>query len=603
MESTREKSLTASHVESQAVVLVFENISKSFTEENALDGVSLTVRPGELHGVIGPDGAGKSTLLAIAAGVLLEDSGSVKILGADALSVRDQVGYVPQNLALFEDLTVEENIDYQAGLNLVALQDLKSRKEHLLREFTLSSFRQRPAGKLSGGMKQKLALCLALINKPKLVILDEPTTGLDPRASREMWWHLRSIAREGVAVLVATPNLEEASLLDRLVFIHRGKELMTGSPEDLVGKASVAPGDESDAPDTTATTDLSELFRMRLEQEGEKKLTPKEFPSFNDNGRRGRQDVAIRTKDLKKKFGDFEAVTGLNLEVGYGEVFGLLGANGAGKTTSVKMICGLIKPTEGSISIAGKDAGKRRSLELRKRIGYMSQKVTLYDRLKVKENLDFYATVYEIPSSIKGRQINWVVEACGLEDILDKKVGQLPPGWKQRVSFAASIMHDPEVIFLDEPTAGVDPLAREQLWNLTEELKKSGKAILVTTHYMDEARRCDRLALMSAGTMKVSGSPGEIRASVKDYVSCVAGNPDEIEVLEERLQRKPGTIISIQRERGKLLLVHEEKLEFRSLFNEEFKEITGDLGSLELLEREATLDDAFIVHTRKVKGR
>lgn len=573
--STDRNSPSTSNNLDQPPTLLFENIVKTFEGEVALDSVSLRVNPGELHGVIGADGAGKSTLLAIAAGVMRENSGRVEILGNSALKMREHVGYVPQNLALFDDLTVEENIDYQAGLNLVEPEVLENMKEKLLTEFTLSSFKDRPAGKLSGGMKQKLALCLALVNKPDIVVLDEPTTGLDPRARREMWWHLRTIAKRGVSVLVATPNLEEASLLDRLLFIHCGKALMTGSPEVITRENG---------------GDLTTFFRNELQKHGEKVLSPSNFPGFKPDTT---GKVAVRTRALKKRFGKFEAVAGLDLEVRYGEVFGLLGANGAGKTTSVKMICGLIKSSEGEIILGGEDAGKRRSLGLRKRIGYMSQKITLYDRLRVKENLEFYATVYEIPHKLKKSQIDWAIAACGLEDILMKPVGKLPPGLKQRVSFAASIMHDPEIIFLDEPTAGVDPLAREQLWNLTEELKTSGKAILVTTHYMDEAGRCDRLALMRAGEIKVSGNPEEIRNSVKENVSVMEGSRQQISKAEEILKDRSENVISLQREQGKLLIVHER--ETRSAL----ETILNDHSDLnfKLRQREASLDDAFIIYT------
>ncbi|MGD9683983.1 MAG: ATP-binding cassette domain-containing protein [Candidatus Obscuribacterales bacterium] len=538
-----------------AAVLSLSKISKSFAGKTVLDDVSLDIQQGEIFGLVGPDGAGKTTLIEIVAGLTRQDRGEI-IRGRGI----GTIGFVPQDLALYQDLTVEESLDYQASLIDGALKDpdrYRQWKERTLSDMGLWRFRDRLTSRLSGGMRQKLALCLALIGSPGLLVLDEPTTGLDPAARLEMWRILQDLAAGGVSILISTPILSESENCHRVALIYRGSIRISGTCQDLKNSLSGfaraivkagAPGSPEDLEELelaisnkasihrlgdhleilAGKEDLAALreqlpdyaiwkdsqltmenvfFHEVLEQSGENPgKTMAQSPPSRDRRRSG---TAIEATGIEKRFGDFTAVSELDLTIEYGSILGLLGANGAGKTTCMKMLCGLTSASGGKIEINGK--GDTRQASTRKSIGYMSQKFSLYEKLTVLENLRFYATVYEVPRGQRQSRIDRIVERFGLEEVGSELVGNLPLGWKQRVSFGAAVLHEPDILFLDEPTAGVDPLARRKMWQMIRELRGQGRAILVTTHYMDEAIHCDTLALMHRSRLVAAGSPLELK--------------------------------------------------------------------------------------------
>lgn len=557
------------------VVVSVSGLTKTYkTGAKALKGIELEIKRGSLFGLIGPDGAGKTTTLKILAGVMQPTNGKVLISGTPANHARKLIGYVPQNCALYPELSVEENLSYQAGLHGVSRSDYEELRSTHLGSMGLLRFADRLASQLSGGMKQKLALCCALVSDPQLILLDEPTTGLDPISRHELWDALDSLKDRGVTTVIATPFLEEAERCDRIVLMHDGNIHLVGKPDELkvalemkrlqfniaeddrineipllLEKAKLSHvkdiypyGDRLEVltddpqqaeeeiknafqgegisftdPHESAPT-MENVFVMRLRELGHEEAPVVEFPRlrgkeqaavFAQNGRDGKK--AILANNLKKQFGNFKAVDDVSIDIEYGEIFGLLGANGAGKTTTIKMLCGLMEPGDGTVEIGGEKIDLRKR-SVRKTIGYMSQKFTLYDSLTVKENLDFYASIYEIPFHLRKRQIDWVIEACALQDVQKFVVQKLPLGWKQRIAFGAAVMHEPEILFLDEPTAGIDPLARRHLWTMIREFATNGTAILVTTHYLDEAEFCNTLAFMANGKIVAQGTPSEIKA-------------------------------------------------------------------------------------------
>lgn len=539
---------------------------------HALSGLDLRVNTGEVFGLIGPDGAGKTTALKILAGVLSPSAGEVAVLGKKPPAVRHLIGYVTQHFSLYPDLSVDENLRYEAGLHAVPPDVFAQRRDKYLNKMGLQRFPDRLAGQLSGGMKQKLALCCALIYEPPLLLLDEPTTGLDPLSRRELWQLLPEISRSGVTIVVATPYLDEAERCTRIAFVFDGRVQESGTPADLRSGAglrrldlrdvdmdaaepamkSINASDQSGVIGVYTTCDclsvlirnnadtirnvtasldklhisdeqvtvqepsLDDVFVMHLRESGLSLQEPPPPPGLQPDGaaegshRNG--SAAISAQGLSKSFGTFQAVNNIDLDVKYGEIFGLLGANGAGKTTTIKMLCGLMDPTSGRLAIAG-ESGNLRSKSVRKQIGYMSQKFTLYDGLTVLENLEFYGSIYEIPRPQRREKIKWVLESCNLTGMKDALVGSLPRGWKQRIAFGAAVMHEPDILFLDEPTAGVDPIARRQLWRLICDMSMRKTAIIVTTHHLEEAEYCHHLALMTRGEVIAQGSPKDIRHS------------------------------------------------------------------------------------------
>ncbi|GAB4533737.1 MAG: ATP-binding cassette domain-containing protein [Pleurocapsa sp.] len=551
-----------------------EGLHKQYGKLAAVKGIDFTVRQGEIFGLIGPDGAGKTTTFQILAGVMEATAGKIAVLGKPPREVRLNIGYLTQKFSLYPDLSIEENLSYSAGLRRVPEGKFKQRKAKLLHLFSLEQFPTRLASQLSGGMKQKLALCCALIAEPQVLLLDEPTTGVDPVSRREFWDLLASVAAEGVSIVVATPYLDEAERCNRIALIYEGKiqqigtlnqlraslglhrievraknlpgveeALSVNSPENSISDLQSF-GDRLDVlvPDLERGTaeirqilakqqlqldslqpdepTLENVFVTRLRQQGSEPAFI-EFPRYRrspltplvkggDNAS-ATSEIAIGAKNLQKTFGEFQAVRGVDLEVKYGEIYGLLGANGAGKTTTIKMLCGLLPASAGEMILAGQKENLHSS-QVRSRLGYMSQKFTLYDDLTIQQNLEFYCGVYGVPRKLRREKIDWVLATCGLVGKEDTVTGSLPGGWKQRVAFGASVMHEPEILFLDEPTSGVDPLARRQFWRLIRDFAQQGTAILVTTHYLEEAENCNRMGFMVAGEIVAQGSPSEIKA-------------------------------------------------------------------------------------------
>src|SRR5215469_3007865 len=547
-------------------VVEAKQLAKSYGSLKALDEISFEVRPGEIFGLIGADGAGKTTAFQIIAGVLAQGSGEIRVLGRTPREAGPHVGYLTQPFSLYQDLSVDENLAYAGGLRQVPAADYAERRERYFKLFDLIRFTDRLAGRLSGGMKQKLALSTALIAGPTLLLLDEPTTGVDPVTRRDFWDALTSLATGGMSIIVATPYLDEAERCHRVALMERGKIYDIDTPARFRSKMGVtrlevkvdplAPAEDvlaaspevqdvqrfGDRLDVMAPNpDAAELdIRRRAEAKGLRVRAIRRSQPTLENAFVGqlrkmrgthpvphfpkpsppldRNDVVIGAKDLNKRFGTFQAVKNFQLEVRNGDIYGLLGANGAGKTTSIKIICGLIDPTSGSVTLLGKSKGLR-SAEVRSRIGYMSQKFALYDDLTIGENLDFYAGLYGVDESVRKERKEWVLEAAELKGEEGMVTKSLPGGWKQRVAFGAAVMHEPEAIFLDEPTSGVDPLARRAMWRVINELADRGAGILVVTHYLEEAEQCNRIGFMVAGEVIAEGSPSEVKANMKGSLS------------------------------------------------------------------------------------
>lgn len=559
---------TSAPQDAPAPVITIRNLRHRYRQQSrdAVAGISLDIYPGEIFGLIGPDGAGKTTSFQILSGVMPQTGGTVTVLGTSPRQARLQMGYLTQRFSLYPDLSIAENLRYAAGLREVDDRSFQRRSERYLNLLDLKRFQDRLAGRLSGGMKQKLGLCCTLIHHPRIVLLDEPTTGVDPVSRREFWDILAQLAiTEGITTVVATPYLDEAERCSRIALIYdgqiqqcdsvaaikaslgvqrlevylpltqldRAEDILSQSPDLQTSLADVQRfGDRLDVltPDPERT--IADLQRVLVPQhlqvqhhavdqptlentfvarlralKGEQRRPA--FPRLRPVGDPG--GTAIGAQHLNRVFGDFHAVKNINLDIRYGEVFGLLGANGAGKTTTIKMLCGLLPASSGRVTLAG-ETGELRSDRLRQQIGYMSQKFTLYDDLTIGENLEFYCGIYGIPPRYRRDKIRWVLEISDLVGQDSRLTGDLPGGWKQRVAFGASVMHEPRILFLDEPTSGVDPLARRQFWRWINDFAQKGMAILVTTHYLEEAEQCHRLGFMVAGELVAAGTPRSVKA-------------------------------------------------------------------------------------------
>jgi len=616
---------------SQAPILVATDLAKAFTaggrHTQALDGVSFAIRPGVVTGLIGPDGAGKTTLMRLAAGLLIPDAGAIRVLGLDAtqdsLAVQAALGYMPQRFGLYEDLTVQENLDLYADLQGVPKAARAERYGELMHMTGLAPFTRRLAGRLSGGMKQKLGLACTLVRAPRLLLLDEPTVGVDPVSRRELWAIVdRLVKGEGMSVLLSTAYLDEAERCNEVVLLHEGKVLDQGPPSAMSGRmagrtwAVTVPGrrhrdvqagleGQSGVVDAlvqgdhvrlvTGSVAMSEeltgmpgLEGARIEsvpprfedvfidmlrsssggtepRDGKYLPTPAlpvngegENPSPEGGGRRREfgehvspppkpaccakmavdgwegensgisasippspvcGEPVIQVDNLRRRFGNFWAVDGVSFQVNRGEIFGLLGANGAGKSTTFRMLCGLLPASSGSLRVAGLDL-RHAAAAARARIGYMSQKFSLYGNLSVAQNLDFFASAYGLSNMPRRERQAWALAEFELEKYADQLSGDLSLGYKQRLAMACALMHRPEILFLDEPTSGVDPLARREFWRRINALARGGVTVLVTTHFMEEAEYCDRLAIMAAGRILAMDEPAAVKAGTR-----VEGNP------------------------------------------------------------------------------
>ncbi len=552
--------------------LVLDGVSRTFTEGkrtiHALREVSLEVPRGKVTGLIGPDGAGKTTLMRLAVCLLAPDAGTISVLGIDALekplAVQATVGYMPQRFGLYEDLSVQENLDLYADLQGVPKSDRPERYKELMRMTGLGDFTDRLAGRLSGGMKQKLGLACTLVRAPELLILDEPTVGVDPVSRRELWSIVARLVEErGMSVLLSTAYLDEAEKCDGVILLHEGNILGRGKPDKfreeqrdrafmvdapglkkreiqerlrradgvvdaviqgervrLVVDEGIEPKAETLLPEVEDVSiepveprfEDSYVARLRAETGGLEPPDPEEIADAENAGGPGDESdgPVISVESVRRRFGDFYAVKDVTFDVAAGEIFGLLGANGAGKTTTFRMLCGLLPVSDGRVAVAGLDL-RHAAAQARARIGYMSQKFSLYGTLSVAENMEFFASAYGLSGRRKRDRIRWAMDQFDLTDRANATSGQLPLGYKQRLALACALMHEPEILFLDEPTSGVDPMARREFWSHINALAAAGVTVLVTTHFMEEAEYCDRLVIMVAGEILAMGTPRKIR--------------------------------------------------------------------------------------------
>ena len=561
-----------SPVTSDVVVRVSQFI-KRYKKQVAVDSVDLEIGKGEIYGLIGPDGAGKSSLMKAIAGVLTYDGGAVEVFGTivdserAAERIKQKIGFLPQGLGLnlYPELSVEENIDFFAHLRLVSGKDLVERKAKLLAMTRLERFRDRPMKNLSGGMKQKLGLICTLIHEPELAILDEPTTGVDPVSRRDFWSILAELLQEqGMTALVSTAYMDEAERFHRLSFLSGGKVVASGTPAEVQAlvpglmvtfevkpqleavarlKSSLFRQVESLGPLLHVFTDtvdhseaesqveaalgdlapsairvdepeLEDVFVAMLLRKTEQKETHASFSASTEVHDHG--SLAIEAEGLIRDFGSFRAVDGVSFQVKQGEIFGMLGANGAGKTTVIKMLNGILSPTGGRVLVVGADMRKAAS-SIKERIGYMSQAFSLYLDLTVEENIRLFAGIYGLDRRSMSKRFQWIVAMAGLSGYESSLTSRLPMGVRQRLALGCALVHSPRVLFLDEPTSGVDPIGRRHFWEILSRLaREEGVAILITTHYMSEAEHCDNLALMYAGRIVAEGSPAGMKHKVEE---------------------------------------------------------------------------------------
>ena len=459
------------------------DLSKSYGNVCALNNVSFEVGKGEIFGLIGPDGAGKTTLFRILTTLLLPDEGTAIVDGCDTIKdmkrIRQSVGYMPSKFSLYQDLTVEENLDFFATLFGTTIEAGYELIKPIYAQ--IEPFKDRKAGALSGGMKQKLALSCALVHKPMVLFLDEPTTGVDPVSRKEFWEMLQSLRNQGITIVASTPFLDEVRQCERIAFLAEGKIQGIDTPEIIL-----------------------ERFANVFNPPPIDKLKAEVTESEN----------VIEVEHLVKAFGTFKAVNDISFKVKRGEIFGFLGANGAGKTTAMRILTGLNQPTSGKGMVAGYDVATEYE-QIKQHIGYMSQKFTLYEDLTVKENIRLFAGIYGLSTAEISKRTNKLLESMHFTEHKNDIVASLPLGWKQKLAFSVSILHEPDVVFLDEPTGGVDPKTRRQFWELIYEAAKRGITVFVTTHYMDEAEYCDRLSIMVDGKIAAMGTPNELKEKYK----------------------------------------------------------------------------------------
>ena len=468
------------------------NISKNYGKVRALDNVSFSVAKGEVFGLIGPDGAGKTSMFRILCSLLLPDGGNASVDGYDVVKqmrdVRCRIGYMPGKFSLYRDLTVEENLKFFATLFNTTVEEGYDSIKAIYSQ--IERFRDRRAGALSGGMMQKLALSCALVHQPSVLILDEPTTGVDPVSRRELWDMLLMLKERGITIVASTPYLNEVRCCERVAFLNEGKIMGIDTPDNIL----------------TQFADIfdpkSSLNRKTEEHNGGDSKSP--FMGDLEGL------PVIEVSHLVKAFGDFHAVDDISFSVKKGEIFGFLGANGAGKTTAMHMLTGLSQPTSGTGRVVGYDI-RTEYEQIKRHIGYMSLRFSLYEDLTIAENIRLFAGIYGMKDKEIEEKTDKVLRQLHFEEHKDDLVSSLPLGWKQKLAFSVSIFHEPGVVFLDEPTGGVDPATRHQFWELIYEAAHRGITVFVTTHYMDEAEYCDRISIMVDGKIKALGTPAALK--------------------------------------------------------------------------------------------
>jgi ABC-2 type transport system ATP-binding protein len=551
-------------VQEKAPAVEIQGVHKTFRRAKddtvkALDGVSFTARHNTLTALVGPDGGGKTTLLRMMTGLVTADVGLVRVLGMDAASspqaIQERIGYMPQKFGLYEDLTVQQNLDLYADLHGISMAVRQKLYPRLLQMTALGPFTRRLSGLLSGGMKQKLGLACTLISSPDLLLLDEPTVGVDPLSRRELWEIVRLLVREsGMTVVASTSYLDEAEFFDHTVVLHQGKILAEGMPQEIAARA-VGRVFMAASAGTTARALQARLFRhteivdavpeaglvrvvTRAAEPPQHNADEADIayepvtPRFEDGFmmlfraavgdsktaairlehrlRNATEETAVEVRDLVRAFGNFVAVNHVSFNVRRGEIYGLLGPNGAGKSTTFRMLCGLIPATSGTLRVAGADLRTSRA-EARAKLGYVAQKFSLYGDLSVDENLDFFASTYGLRGAKKRARIEWAKAQFELNTLATLPSGALPGGYKQRLAMAAALLHEPEILFLDEATSGADPLARREFWGRITTLAEQGVTVIVTTHFMEEAEYCDRIIIMDGGIALAEGPPESIR--------------------------------------------------------------------------------------------
>jgi ABC-2 type transport system ATP-binding protein len=544
-------------------VVAARDVSKRFTRGKkdvvtALDHVSFQARHGALTALVGPDGAGKTTLLRLAAGLMRADNGALTVLGLDAArepqQIQNRISYMPQRFGLYEDLSVQENLDLYADLHGVSPEQRRERYPQLMEMTALAPFTERLAGQLSGGMKQKLGLACTLVRSPELLLLDEPTVGVDPLSRRELWAIVAGLVEnEGLSVVVSTSYMDEAERCAHVVVLHEGKVLAAGAPpalrERAHGHSFMATSMTDESPRslqarliaTPAVIDavphggkvravlhadhaeqvenvrfeaveatLEDGLMMLLRKQSDVEPAAAAAIDIDPRQTADAPEVIIEVHDVVRRFGNFTAVNRTSFQVHRGEVFGLLGPNGAGKTTTFRMLCGLLPASSGSLRVAGADLRHARA-EARQNIGYVAQKFSLYGDLSIRENLEFFAGAYGLRNARLRKRIDWALDNFELRTREASAAGMLPGGFQRRLAMAAALLHEPQIVFLDEPTSGADPLARREFWQRITALADSGTTIVVTTHFMEEAEYCDRIMIQDAGHMLAIGTPQEVR--------------------------------------------------------------------------------------------
>ena len=597
--------------------IVLDGVEKSFPKmaRPAVAALSAHVAAGRITGLVGPDGAGKTTLLRMIAGLLVPSAGSIRVVGhdpvADADALRAELGYMPQKFGLYEDLSVEENLVLYADLRGVLGEERTDTFERLLAFTDLKRFTSRPAGKLSGGMKQKLGLACALLGKPRVLLLDEPSVGVDPISRRELWKMVGELASDGMTVIWSTAYLDEAEGCADVLLLHEGRLMHAGTPAALTGQVEgrtvqvrgidgnrrAALRHALKAPEVVDGVIQGHNLRLVLREHdrhpdlaaleggaGAEIVATK--PRFEDAfidilareyGRDGKitdgsstlaeamraaqeysgphggndtpKDAAIEAKHLTKTFGDFAAADDITFQVTRGEIYGLLGPNGAGKSTTFKMLCGLLKPSGGEANVAGISLVKSAS-RARQRLGYMAQKFSLYGNLSVKQNLEFFSGVYGLSGRHQRDTMQRMVDTFELHDFLDVSPDTLPLGYKQRLALACAVMHQPEILFLDEPTSGVDPITRREFWTHINGVVALGVTVMVTTHFMDEAEYCDRIGLVYRGKLIAAGTPDELKEDVTDEANADPSMEDAFIALVQRADREREAGTKVEKAHG-----------------------------------------------------